>query len=254
MVFAWTPSARRHGRRRAGMSSCSVLPPRSRAHHSLPDHPAAPGDLPQAGTRRRLGRGAGARSRIRSAGGCRPMGHGNFATSSNAASSTACSIRAKTARSASSRRRHRRRMRWPRSPSKCADGYYGGSPAALCSSPRRPATCSAGRMAASPWMRRCALPARIAPGWSACCATVPARGPRAWDGAPEPAPDWDLAAQPEPEPELDQRITWSSPSPAGGGAETPRFATVRHDPGPTPARRFGPQRAAREVGPPVSGP
>ena len=78
MVFAWTQPARRHGRRRAGMPSCSVLPPPSRAHDPLPDHPAAPGDLPQAGTRRRLGWGAGARSRIRSAGGCRPMGHGNL--------------------------------------------------------------------------------------------------------------------------------------------------------------------------------
>ena len=34
----------------------------------------------------------------------------------------------------------------------------------------------------------------------------PARGPPAWDEAPEPAPDWDLVAQPEPE--FDQRITW----------------------------------------------
>lgn len=30
--------------------------------------------------------------------------------------------------------------------------------------------------------------------------------PRAWDNAPEPAPDWDLAAQPELE--FDQRIAW----------------------------------------------
>ncbi len=34
----------------------------------------------------------------------------------------------------------------------------------------------------------------------------PARGPPAWDEAPEPVPDWDLVAQPEPE--FDQRITW----------------------------------------------
>jgi hypothetical protein len=38
----------------------------------------------------------------------------------------------------------------------------------------------------------------------------PARGPPAWDEAPEPASDWDLVAQPEPELKLefDQRITW----------------------------------------------
>ncbi|WP_236786530.1 transposase [Allochromatium tepidum] len=36
----------------------------------------------------------------------------------------------------------------------------------------------------------------------------PARGPPAWDEAPEPAPDWNLAAQPEPEVEFDQRVTW----------------------------------------------
>jgi hypothetical protein len=36
----------------------------------------------------------------------------------------------------------------------------------------------------------------------------PARGPPAWDEAPEPVLDWDLVAQPEPELEFDQRITW----------------------------------------------
>ncbi len=36
----------------------------------------------------------------------------------------------------------------------------------------------------------------------------PARGPPAWDEAPEPASDCDLVAQPEPELEFDQRITW----------------------------------------------
>jgi len=37
---------------------------------------------------------------------------------------------------------------------------------------------------------------------------TPARGPSAWDEAPEPASDWDLVAQPEPELEFDQRIAW----------------------------------------------
>lgn len=66
---------------------------------------------------------------------------------------------------------------------------------------------------------------------------APTRGPPAWDEAPEPASDWELVTQPEPAFEFDQRITWWSPSPSGSGAETPRFAAVRHDPRP-------PQRAA----------
>jgi hypothetical protein len=37
---------------------------------------------------------------------------------------------------------------------------------------------------------------------------TPARGPPAWDDAPQPLPDWDLLGQPEPELEFDQRITW----------------------------------------------
>jgi hypothetical protein len=37
---------------------------------------------------------------------------------------------------------------------------------------------------------------------------TPARGPLAWDDAPEPMPDWDLLGQAEPEPERDQRIAW----------------------------------------------
>ncbi|WPL14899.1 Putative transposase [Thiorhodovibrio litoralis] len=37
---------------------------------------------------------------------------------------------------------------------------------------------------------------------------APARGPPAWDDAPEPAPDWDDFAQPEPEFEFDQRVAW----------------------------------------------
>ena len=91
---------------------------------------------------------------------------------------TACSIPAKTARSASPvtaaemaaiTEQVRRRVR-------------DGSPAAVCSSPRKPATCSAGRMAASRWMRQCALLARIAPVWSDCCATVPAR-PSRWSAS-----------------------------------------------------------------------
>jgi hypothetical protein len=36
----------------------------------------------------------------------------------------------------------------------------------------------------------------------------PARGPHAWDEAPEPVPDWDLVAQPEPALEFDPRIAW----------------------------------------------
>jgi hypothetical protein len=35
-----------------------------------------------------------------------------------------------------------------------------------------------------------------------------ARGPPAWDDAPEPAPDWDLLQQPESDFEFDQRIAW----------------------------------------------
>jgi hypothetical protein len=37
---------------------------------------------------------------------------------------------------------------------------------------------------------------------------APARGPPAWDDAPEPVPDWDLLGQPAPELEFDQRIAW----------------------------------------------
>ena len=36
----------------------------------------------------------------------------------------------------------------------------------------------------------------------------PARGPPAWDDAPEPAPDWNLVAQPKPEHDFDQRLAW----------------------------------------------
>ncbi len=36
----------------------------------------------------------------------------------------------------------------------------------------------------------------------------PARGPPAWDEAPEPMPDWDLLQQPEPDFEFDQRVSW----------------------------------------------
>jgi hypothetical protein len=36
----------------------------------------------------------------------------------------------------------------------------------------------------------------------------PARGPPAWEDAPEPMPDWDLLGQPEPGVALDQRIAW----------------------------------------------
>jgi hypothetical protein len=35
----------------------------------------------------------------------------------------------------------------------------------------------------------------------------PARGPPAWDEAPEPMPDWDLLQRPEPDFELDQRVS-----------------------------------------------
>jgi hypothetical protein len=37
---------------------------------------------------------------------------------------------------------------------------------------------------------------------------APARGPPAWDDAPEPAPDWDPLQQPESDFEFDQRIAW----------------------------------------------
>jgi hypothetical protein len=37
---------------------------------------------------------------------------------------------------------------------------------------------------------------------------TPARGPPAWDDAPEPMPDWDLLQQPEPDFEFDQRVAW----------------------------------------------
>jgi hypothetical protein len=37
---------------------------------------------------------------------------------------------------------------------------------------------------------------------------TPARGPPAWDEAPEPMPDWDLLQQPDPDFEFDQRIVW----------------------------------------------
>ena len=36
----------------------------------------------------------------------------------------------------------------------------------------------------------------------------PARGPPAWEDAPEPMPDWDLLGQPAPDVEFDQRIAW----------------------------------------------
>jgi hypothetical protein len=41
-----------------------------------------------------------------------------------------------------------------------------------------------------------------------CAADRPARGPPAWDDAPEPVPDWDLLKQPESDFEFDQRIVW----------------------------------------------
>ena len=37
---------------------------------------------------------------------------------------------------------------------------------------------------------------------------APARGPPAWDDAPEPTPDWDLFGESEPDVEFDQRIAW----------------------------------------------
>ena len=37
---------------------------------------------------------------------------------------------------------------------------------------------------------------------------APARGPPAWEDAPEPTPDWDLLDQPEPDFEFDQRVSW----------------------------------------------
>ena len=37
---------------------------------------------------------------------------------------------------------------------------------------------------------------------------APARGPPAWEDAPEPMPDWDLIGQPEPDVEFDQRVSW----------------------------------------------
>jgi len=37
---------------------------------------------------------------------------------------------------------------------------------------------------------------------------APARGPPAWDDAPEPTPDWDLLGESEPDVEFDQRIAW----------------------------------------------
>jgi hypothetical protein len=49
-------------------------------------------------------------------------------------------------------------------------------------------------------------------------AITPARGPPAWDDAPEPMPEWDLLAQPAPDFEFDQRVSWSPPSSASEGA------------------------------------
>jgi len=37
---------------------------------------------------------------------------------------------------------------------------------------------------------------------------TPARGPPAWDDAPEPVADWDLLKQPDPDFEFDQRVAW----------------------------------------------
>jgi hypothetical protein len=37
---------------------------------------------------------------------------------------------------------------------------------------------------------------------------APARGPPAWEDAPEPMPDWDLLGPPEPDFEFDQRVAW----------------------------------------------
>lgn len=36
---------------------------------------------------------------------------------------------------------------------------------------------------------------------------APARGPPAWDDAPEPMPDWNLFKQPQPNLEFDQRLS-----------------------------------------------
>jgi len=37
---------------------------------------------------------------------------------------------------------------------------------------------------------------------------APARGPPAWDDAPEPVPDCDLLGRPESDVEFDQRVSW----------------------------------------------
>jgi hypothetical protein len=37
---------------------------------------------------------------------------------------------------------------------------------------------------------------------------APARGPPAWDDAPEPTPDWDRFGQSKADVEFDQRIVW----------------------------------------------
>ncbi len=37
---------------------------------------------------------------------------------------------------------------------------------------------------------------------------APARGPPAWDDAPEPVPGWDRFGQPEPDFAFDQRVAW----------------------------------------------
>lgn len=50
---------------------------------------------------------------------------------------------------------------------------------------------------------------------------APARGPPAWNDAPEPMSDWDLLGQPEPDFAFDPRIAWSPPSPAREGAVFP---------------------------------
>jgi len=75
-----------------------------------------------------------------------------------------------------------------------------------------------------------------------------ARGPPAWDEAPEPAPDWDLVLSPSPNSIsvspgsrrlLREAVPSALVSPPSGMA-----------PGPAPGRRFGRQRASREVAPP----
>jgi hypothetical protein len=78
---------------------------------------------------------------------------------------------------------------------------------------------------------------------------TPARGPPAWDDAPEPMPDWDLLQQPDPDFEFDQRMVWSPPSLAGAGAAPLVFR--RHDApqqrAPSTSRRpclFRPRRSA----------